>query len=109
MRISLTNKITFALVVFGLVPASIIAWFAYDSNNDFRRSQTLLIKQAAISISDKVAPVLEHDPATLKDAIAGTLPPAAKDRIRAEISCRPQSTRPRQFPGLHFHVLMAKS
>ena len=35
MRISLTTKITIALVLFGLVPASIVAWFAYDSNNDF--------------------------------------------------------------------------
>jgi methyl-accepting chemotaxis protein len=85
MRISLTNKITIALVLFGLVPASIVAWFAYDSNNDFQRNQTLLIKQAAISISDKVAPVLEQDDKTLKDAIAGTLSPAAKVRIGASI------------------------
>src|SRR6202035_5248770 len=87
--ISLTNKITIALVVFGLVPASIIAWFAYDSNNDFRGKQNLLIKQAAISISDRVASTLERDPATaaatIKDASAGSLPTAAKESIRAEI------------------------
>ena len=57
MRISLTNKITIALVLFGLVPASIVAWFAYNSNDEFRHNQTLLIKQAAISISDRVAAV----------------------------------------------------
>ena len=64
MRISLTNKITFALVLFGLVPASIVAWFAYNSNDEFRGNQTLLIKQAAISISDQVAAVLQQDPTT---------------------------------------------
>ena len=62
MRISLTNKITFALVLFGLVPASIIAWFAYDSNNDFERIQSTLVKQAAVSISDRVALLLAMDP-----------------------------------------------
>jgi methyl-accepting chemotaxis protein len=89
MRISLTNKISFALVVFGLVPASIIAWFAYDSNNDFRGKQNLLIKQAAISISDRVASILEQDPATvtatIKDATDGTLSPPVKVRIQSEI------------------------
>ena len=53
MRISLTNKITIALVLFGLVPASIIAWFAWNSNNDFGNLQTILVKQAATSISDR--------------------------------------------------------
>jgi methyl-accepting chemotaxis protein len=85
MRISLTNKITFALVVFGLVPASIIAWFAWDSTNDFRLNQTLLIKQAAISISDKAASVLERDPGTLKEAKTGVLSQAAKQEILTRI------------------------
>jgi hypothetical protein len=85
MRISLTKKITFALVLFGLVPASIIAWFAYDSTNDFRLNQTLLIKQAAISISDKAASVLLRDPGTLKEAKAGTLSQGAKEEIRGSI------------------------
>lgn len=90
MRISLTNKITFALVVFGLVPASIIAWFAYNSNDEYRRNQTLLIKQAAISISDRVAAVLQQDPTTapalIKEAIDGTLPNASQDGIRSQIN-----------------------
>ena len=89
MRISLTNKITFALVLFGLVPASIIAWFAYDSNNDFRRSQSLLIKQAAISVSDRVGAELERDTSpeapAVKQAISGALPASTKDRIKAQI------------------------
>ena len=29
MRISLQTQITAALVLFGLVPASVVAWFAY--------------------------------------------------------------------------------
>jgi methyl-accepting chemotaxis protein len=87
MRISLTNKITFALVLFGLVPASIIAWFAYDSNNDFRKNTTQLIKQAAISISDRVASILEHDPApaTIHEAIGGSLQSAVGKEIERHI------------------------
>ena len=52
MRISLRTQITAALVLFGLIPASIVAWFAYSGNDDFRRSQTLLLQQAAVSISE---------------------------------------------------------
>jgi methyl-accepting chemotaxis protein len=58
MRISLINKITIALVLFGLIPASIVAWFAYRANDDFREKQHFLIKQAAVSVSDHIAPLL---------------------------------------------------
>jgi methyl-accepting chemotaxis protein len=58
MRISLINKFTIALVLFGLIPASIMAWFAFDSNNDFRKIQAMLVRQAASSISDRVGPLI---------------------------------------------------
>jgi methyl-accepting chemotaxis protein len=58
MRISLINKITIALVLFGLIPASVVAWFAIQANDDFREKQTFLIRQAAISIADHIAPFL---------------------------------------------------
>ena len=52
--------------------------------------QTLLIKQAAISISDRVAAVLQQDPTTapalIKEAIDGTLPNASQDGIRSQIN-----------------------
>jgi len=84
MRIPLRYKITIAFVLFGLVPASIVAWFAYDANNDFRRSQTLLIKQAAVSISDRVAPMLGDDKIA-KDAAGGNLSQELRAKIRPQI------------------------
>ena len=41
MRITLSWKITAILVLFGLVPASIVAWFAYNANDDFRKKQNV--------------------------------------------------------------------
>ena len=37
MRISLKTQITAALVLFGLVPASIVAWFAYKTQRRLQR------------------------------------------------------------------------
>ena len=63
MRISLINKITTALVLFGLIPASIVAWFAYSANDDFKRqARSFLIKQAAASISDHIAALIYQNP-----------------------------------------------
>ena len=47
MRIRLDTQITTALVLFGLVPASIVAWFAYQANDDFKDKQRLIVQQAA--------------------------------------------------------------
>jgi methyl-accepting chemotaxis protein len=77
MRISLINKITIALVLFGLIPASIVAWFAYQANDDFREKQIFLIKQAAISVMDHVAPYLAQKKP------AGDEPPQVPDAVIA--------------------------
>ena len=37
MRITLRTKVTTALVLFGLVPAFIVAYFAYQSNDELQR------------------------------------------------------------------------
>jgi methyl-accepting chemotaxis protein len=80
MRISLTNKITIALVLFGLVPASIVAWFAWNSNNDFGNLQTILVRQAATSISDAVARAMETtDP---KESNGSSIQVATQEKIK---------------------------
>ena len=52
MRIPLRTKVTLTLVAFGLIPAGIIAAFAYTSALDFMGRQRLMIRQAAKAISD---------------------------------------------------------
>ena len=41
MRITLRWKITAILVLFGLVPAAIVGWFAYYANDDYKNKQKL--------------------------------------------------------------------
>jgi methyl-accepting chemotaxis protein len=81
MRISLRKQITIALVLFGLIPASAVAWFAYGANDDFRRSQTLLLQQAAVSIADNAAVLLVRNPKAVEDAENGSLPDEEKRKI----------------------------
>jgi len=52
MRIPLRTKVTLTLVAFGLIPAGIVAAFAYLSAQDFMGRQRVMIRQAAASISD---------------------------------------------------------
>ncbi len=52
MRIPLRTKVTLTLVAFGLIPAGIVAAFAYMSAQDFMDRQTQMISAAANSISD---------------------------------------------------------
>ncbi len=88
MRIPLVYKITIALVLFGLIPASIVAWFAYDSNNDFRKIQATLVKQAAASISDRVGPLVFQDQQKEKEKEAAptlTLSEPALNAIKREM------------------------
>ena len=47
MRLTLRRQITTALVLFGLVPAAIVAAFAFLSNEDFKDKQKILVRQAA--------------------------------------------------------------
>jgi methyl-accepting chemotaxis protein len=51
MRMKLKWQITTALVLFGLVPASVVAYFAYQSYDDYRSKQQIIIQQAASAIS----------------------------------------------------------
>ncbi len=52
MRIPLRTKVTLVLVAFGLIPAGIVAAFAFMSAEEFKGRQTLMISAAAASISD---------------------------------------------------------
>ena len=52
MRIPLRTKVTLTLVAFGLIPAGIVAAFAYMSAQDFMGRQTQMISATAASISD---------------------------------------------------------
>ena len=54
MRLSLGMKITAALVLFGVIPAATITWFANESAAEFKARQTLLIKEAAAAASDRI-------------------------------------------------------
>src|SRR5579883_562481 len=60
MRMTLRTKITTALVLFGLVPAAIVAYFAYQSYDDYKEKQSLIIGQAAVNVSDRIAPILQQ-------------------------------------------------
>jgi methyl-accepting chemotaxis protein len=54
MRLSLRTKVTLALVAFGLIPAGIVAVFAYASTEEFIEKQNLIIRRAAAAIADHV-------------------------------------------------------
>jgi methyl-accepting chemotaxis protein len=49
MKFSLRTKLTLAFVGFGLVPAVVIAYFAWNSTENLKRRQDLIIRQAALS------------------------------------------------------------
>jgi methyl-accepting chemotaxis protein len=51
---SLRKQITIALLVFGLVPACIVAWVAYNAADDFKGRQNTLLRQAAMTASDRI-------------------------------------------------------
>ncbi len=79
MRITLRTQMTTALVLFGLVPASIVAYFAYQSNDDFKDKQRLIVRQAAEIISYKIATAIES---TQRDPNAVTVwNPTAEQKI----------------------------
>jgi methyl-accepting chemotaxis protein len=69
MRITLRSKVTSALVLFGLVPASIVAYFAYQSYDDYKEKQKLIVRLAADAVSDRIASLLQPHvgPQTPKD------------------------------------------
>jgi methyl-accepting chemotaxis protein len=51
---SLRKQITIALLVFGLVPACVVAWVAYNAADDFKQRQNTLLRQAAMTASDRI-------------------------------------------------------
>ncbi|MGC8641397.1 MAG: methyl-accepting chemotaxis protein [Isosphaeraceae bacterium] len=57
MRISLRWKVTLVMVAFGLVPAGFVAWFAYNSADEFIAKQNRIISTCASAIADKIAPI----------------------------------------------------
>jgi methyl-accepting chemotaxis protein len=59
MRITLRKQITTALVLFGLVPAAIVAGFAFLSNDDYKAKQQILIRESAAMIASYLAPLLD--------------------------------------------------
>jgi methyl-accepting chemotaxis protein len=63
---SLRKQITIALLIFGLVPAGIVAWVAYNAADDFKGRQHTLLRQAAITASDRI----EHQIPTAQDVKA---------------------------------------
>jgi methyl-accepting chemotaxis protein len=62
MRMSLRWKVTLALVAFGLIPAGIVAAFAYASTDDFIEKQNLIIRRAAATIGDRIVSVIQKYP-----------------------------------------------
>ena len=81
MRITLRWKITAMLVLFGLVPASFVAWFAYNANDEYKKKQTLIVVKTAEAISFRVAAILQQDPKTVEQALNGSLPDSVKGLI----------------------------
>ncbi|MDR3632485.1 MAG: methyl-accepting chemotaxis protein [Isosphaeraceae bacterium] len=61
MKLSLRWRLTSALVIFGIVPALIVAWVAYRSTDDAKEKEKLLITQAAHAASDRIYIALAND------------------------------------------------
>ncbi|MGP0066883.1 MAG: methyl-accepting chemotaxis protein [Isosphaeraceae bacterium] len=61
MRLTLRKQITTALVLFGLVPAFIVAAFAFLSNEEFKAKQNILIRQTSQAIASQLAHSFSKD------------------------------------------------
>jgi methyl-accepting chemotaxis protein len=86
MRVPLRYQITIVMVLFGLVPASLIAWFAYRANDEFKEKQSTIVLQAAAYISDRFASVMDLRPEPAKKAIdEGALPEKERKIIERDI------------------------
>ena len=96
MRISLRTKVTLTLVAFGLIPAGIVAAFAYMSAQDFKDRQTQMISAAAADISDHVKMLVlknnelerkgEKMPAENSQPLKWVLTDADRDDLQTRIS-----------------------
>ena len=73
MRFTLNWKITTILVIFGVVPAAVVAWFAYNANDDYRNKLMLVIAKTADAINFRVATLVQKSPQTAESALDGKL------------------------------------
>ena len=59
-------------MLFGLVPASIVAWFAYTANDDYKEKQTLIVQQDGRSDQlPRSPPFMQQDPKTAETGARG--------------------------------------
>ncbi len=59
MRLPLRYQITIALVLFGLVPAGVVAWYAFDATKDYKHNKQTIIRQAAAAAGSRIEPLLK--------------------------------------------------
>ena len=86
MRLTLRRQITTALVLFGLVPAAVVAAFAWQSNEDYKNDKKVLVKQAARYINARLVPLSQ----TFKDTKFESMDwvPHGEDRQKIEALLR---------------------
>ena len=80
MRLSLRYQITTALVLFGLIPAAIVAWFALDSTKEFKKNQQLLIMRAAAAAGTRIELLLQQGLSGKEGKAAADWDPSKVDR-----------------------------
>jgi methyl-accepting chemotaxis protein len=68
MRLTLRRQITTAFILFGLVPALVVAWSAYQSTDDFKDKQRMILGLAATTIGERIARPLEDAVKTAETA-----------------------------------------
>jgi methyl-accepting chemotaxis protein len=86
MRLKLRSKIILLLVAFGLIPASIVAYTAYQATEEFRGRQRLIIAQTAMSISDKIQLELQDAQKGKSEPWGWVDDPATLENIKGRIS-----------------------
>ncbi|APW61255.1 methyl-accepting chemotaxis protein [Paludisphaera borealis] len=101
MRSSLRWKVSIALIVFGLVPAFVLALYSYWATDEFKEKSDQILRLAACTISDKIyaealearknSPAPTTPPDSEVDKAPRTLPPwptgdAFKKRVQDEIA-----------------------
>jgi methyl-accepting chemotaxis protein len=60
MRLTLRKQITAAFILFGLVPALVVALSAYNATDEFKDKQRMILGLAANTISDRIAGPLDE-------------------------------------------------
>ena len=62
---------------------SIVGWFAYKANDDYRNKQILVVRKTAETICARAAVVLQQKPKVAEDIMSGNapLPESEKGRI----------------------------